>query len=58
MAKGDVRPLDVRLAAIAILSACNWFTQWYRPDGPLTVDQIGTAYADLFLGGLLSEVPA
>ena len=46
---GAVQPVDVRLTGIAILSACNWFTQWYRPDGALGVDDIATAFADLFL---------
>ena len=47
--EGSLRPTDVRLTGIAILSACNWFTQWYRPDGSLTVVQIAMAFADLFL---------
>ncbi len=46
---GSLRPTDVRLTGIAILSACNWFTQWYRPDGSLTVEQIAASFADLFL---------
>jgi AcrR family transcriptional regulator len=50
--EGSLRPFDVRLAGIGILSACNWFTQWYRPDGPLGVDEIADAFARLFLGGL------
>jgi TetR/AcrR family transcriptional regulator, cholesterol catabolism regulator len=49
LAEGSLRATDVRLAGIAILSACNWFTQWYRRDGLLTVDEIATAFADLFL---------
>jgi AcrR family transcriptional regulator len=49
IAEGTLRPVNVRLAAIAILSACNWFTQWYRPEGPLSVDDIATEFADLFL---------
>jgi AcrR family transcriptional regulator len=51
---GTLRSADVRLAGIGILSACNWFTQWYRPDGPLAVDDIADAFADLFLRGLLA----
>jgi len=47
---GSLRSTDVRLTGIAILSACNWFTQWYREDGPLTVEQIAAAFADLFVG--------
>jgi AcrR family transcriptional regulator len=49
VAEGSIRPGDVRLTGIAILSACNWFTQWYRPDGPLGVDAIAASFADLFL---------
>ena len=52
VADGSIRPLDVRLASIAILSVCNWFTQWYRPDGPLEVPAIGQEFAGLFLDGL------
>jgi AcrR family transcriptional regulator len=43
---------DVRLSVIGILSACNWFTQWYRPDGPMDVDQIADGFIALFLHGL------
>jgi AcrR family transcriptional regulator len=49
IAEGSMRSIDVRLAGIAILSACNWFTQWYRADGSMSVDEIATAFADLFL---------
>lgn len=52
IADGSVRSLDVRLAGIGILSACNWFTQWYRPGGASSVDEIADAFAELFLGGL------
>lgn len=52
IADGSLRAFDVRLAGIGILSACNWFTQWYRPNGPQGVDEIADAFGDLFLGGL------
>lgn len=52
IADGSLRSFDVRLAGIGILSACNWFTQWYRPSGPASVDEIADAFAELFLGGL------
>ena len=54
VADGALRPFDVRLAGIGILSACNWFTQWYRPEGPLSVDDVADAFGELFLGGLRS----
>jgi AcrR family transcriptional regulator len=52
IAAGSLRSFDVRLAGIGILSACNWFTQWYRPGGASSVDEIADAFAELFLGGL------
>lgn len=52
IADGSLRSFDVRLAGIGILSACNWFTQWYRPGGASSVDEIANAFAELFLGGL------
>ena len=52
VADGSIRPVDVPLATIAILSVGNWFTQWYRPDGPLDVPAIGREFASLFLDGL------
>lgn len=52
VAEGDLRPFDERLGSIALLSMCNWFTQWYRPDGPLSPDQIAEAFTGLYLDGL------
>ena len=52
MTDGSLRAFDVRLAGIGILSACNWFTQWFRPNGSLTVDEVAERFCDLFLTGL------
>ncbi len=49
----EFRPVDVRLTAIAILSACNWFVQWYRPDGELSAAEIARRIGDLYLNGLM-----
>src|SRR5574340_793077 len=49
---GELRPADVALTTIAILSACNWFTQWFRADGPLSAEEVGAHFAHLFLDGL------
>ena len=55
IAAGELRDCDVRMAGIGILSLCNWFTQWYRPDGPMTVDEVADAFVSLFLTGLGSD---
>lgn len=49
---GELRPANVSLTGIGILSVCNWFTQWYRPGGRLGVDEIADEFVCLFLGGL------
>jgi TetR/AcrR family transcriptional regulator, cholesterol catabolism regulator len=51
-ADGSLRPVDVRMASIAALSLCNWFTQWYRPDGPMTPGEIAEVLTSLYLDGL------
>jgi AcrR family transcriptional regulator len=51
-ADGTLRPVDVRMASIAVLSLCNWFTQWYRPDGPMTPEEIAEVLTSLYLDGL------
>lgn len=57
VADGSFRPIDVRLAGFMILSTCNWFTQWYRPDGPLSVEELAATLAELLIDGLRPAVP-
>lgn len=33
-----------------ILGATNWSLRWFKPDGPLSTDELGEAVANLFLG--------
>ncbi|MDR5682695.1 MAG: TetR/AcrR family transcriptional regulator [Armatimonadota bacterium] len=49
---GAFRPVDPKTATFAILGACNWFTQWFRPDGALPHTAFAAAFADLFVLGL------
>jgi hypothetical protein len=50
--EGLFAPVDERFAARLVLSALNWTHQWYRPDGPMTADEIGNTLADMLLNGL------
>lgn len=38
---------DVKLAAFAIAGACESTFHWYRPEGPLSVDQVADEYAQM-----------
>lgn len=46
--------VDPKLAAFAILGAMNWMARWYRAGGGASADEIGEAFASLFLDGLAS----
>jgi AcrR family transcriptional regulator len=44
--------VDPRIAAFGILGMCNWLSQWYRPDGQYTYQQIATMFANMIANGL------
>lgn len=52
--QGVFVPGDPRMIAFAIMGAVAWITKWYDPAGPMTSDQIGQAFADYLVGGLLA----
>ncbi len=46
---------DPALTARAILGIMNWTITWYRPNGPLAIDEIADHYSNLLLNGLLKK---
>jgi AcrR family transcriptional regulator len=44
--------LDARHATIFVLSTANWVYQWYRPDGPLSPDEIAAMFSEMIEKGL------
>jgi len=53
VAEGAFQVLHPHLAGIALLDMINGVNGWYRPDGPLSIEQIAASYADLAVGHLL-----
>jgi len=49
---GEFRPVDSKVAVFAILGAINWIARWYRPEGTLHAQELGSAFADYLVGGL------
>jgi len=47
--------ISPRLAAFALLGMINWLYQWYRPGGPVKVEELAGAYANFFFRGLLGS---
>jgi len=46
---------DPKLIEFAMMGAVNWIPKWFDPEGSATSDQIGDAFADYLVGGLLKR---
>ena len=46
---------DPKLIEFAMMGAVNWIPKWFDPQGPAKSDQIGDAFADYLVGGLLKK---
>jgi AcrR family transcriptional regulator len=54
LADGVFRPVDAKVAALAILGAVNWTVKWFHPGGPKSARAIGYETAELLVRGLLA----
>ena len=52
VARNLFRPVDPKVASMAILGALNWTVKWFRAQGGRESREIGEQIADLVLGGL------
>ncbi len=50
--EGILGDVDEKFATLMILSSINWIYQWYRPDGPMTPEEIARRITDLLFNGL------
>ena len=55
MDQGVFRPGDPKMIEFAMMGAVNWIAKWFDPAGEQTSDQIGDAFADYLVGGLLKK---
>ncbi len=49
---GVFAPGDAGLYAKSLLGVMNWTIMWYRPEGPLSIEEIAEYFAEFFLHGL------
>lgn len=55
IASGELRPLpNPKIAAFGILGMLSHFGRWYRPGGPLSVNDIADIYWDFIRAGLVA----
>ena len=55
MDRGVFRPGDPKMIEFAMMGAVNWISKWFDPAGEQTSDQIGDAFADYLVTGLLKK---
>jgi TetR/AcrR family transcriptional regulator, cholesterol catabolism regulator len=44
--------VDKKFAVLTILSTINWITEWYKPGGPMTPEEIADNLCNFILSGL------
>jgi AcrR family transcriptional regulator len=57
-AEGRLRALNPTAAAFGILGMIMWLPKWYRPNGPLSPEQVAAQIADQALSSLLEPAEA
>lgn len=53
--EGLFRPVDVELATLSVFGSVQWMWTWFDPNGSQTAEEVGAAFVDLALGGLLVD---
>lgn len=51
-AEGVFKRMNDRFVSLSLLSASNWISRWYRPDGKMTLEDIQGELIDLLMGGV------
>lgn len=57
VAAGELRPVDERIAAFAVLGMCDWIAWWYRPDAGASAEAVAGQIADVAMNGLRVAAP-
>lgn len=52
---GVFRSVDTELAALQLWGSLEWMWVWFDPTDSRTPEQVGAAFVDVFLGGLLLD---
>ena len=52
---GEIRDVDVAMAGRLVLSSLNWMHRWYKPEKPMTPEQIADVFFDMVFKGLATD---
>lgn len=50
--EGTFAAVDEKFATLLILSSINWVYQWYRPEGPMSPEEIARTLTEMIFNGL------
>ncbi len=50
--KGIFKAQNEKFATLTILSALNWTFEWYKPDGPMSAEDIGEQLSEMLMNGI------
>ncbi|HTZ01593.1 MAG TPA: TetR/AcrR family transcriptional regulator [Xanthobacteraceae bacterium] len=53
IAAGELRPVDARMAAFALLGISNWTAWWYQKSGKLKPEEVAQALVEIGLYGIV-----
>lgn len=53
--EGLIRTTHTKIVAFNVLGVVNWYLRWYRPDGPMPVDQIYEEIISFVLYGVIGN---
>lgn len=54
---GQIRPVNPKVAAFSFLGMVLWIYKWFRPEGPLSAEQLAREMQDILFGGLEVKGP-
>ena len=52
---GKLRDIDLTTATFGIFGMINWLYHWYKPDGKLSIEELGEHIVKILLHGLLMD---
>lgn len=55
IADGSIRRCDPVALSFALFGTFNWMTFWFRPDGPMTCDELAEQFLDVFAHGAMPQ---
>jgi len=53
--QGVFAPVEPSLAVKMVVGSLNWMITWYRPDGPMSAEEIAGRFAATYINGLLAR---